>query len=212
MKDIAIFGCGGMGGEILSLIHDINSYSQQYNVVGFVVDDEYYIKGNKVEGFPVYSREWLLNHRDDLECACAIGYPKDRRKVMESLSKDGIRFETLIHPTSGIRNKESIGEGSTIQSHSLVGRSVTLGKGVFLNSMVCIGHNCCVGDYVTCFPKSQISGGCKIGEAALIGSMAFINERRKIGKEAVVAPGSIVFRSVKDERHVMGNPAKEIKL
>ena len=46
----------------------------------------------------------------------------------------------------------------------------------------------------------------------MIGAMAFINERITVGKEAVVAAGSIVFLRVKDHTHVMGNPAHKVEL
>ena len=52
----------------------------------------------------------------------------------------------------------------------------------------------------------------RIGEAACIGAMSFIIEKIKIGAEAVIAPGSIVFCNVKEGIHVMGNPAKRIEL
>ena len=40
MKDIAIFGVGGFGREVLALIQDINRVEPQWNIVGFF-DDGY---------------------------------------------------------------------------------------------------------------------------------------------------------------------------
>lgn len=38
MKDIAIFGVGGFGREVLTLIEDVNRISPTWNVIGFFDD------------------------------------------------------------------------------------------------------------------------------------------------------------------------------
>lgn len=211
--DLVIYGAGGMARETLCLVNDINDHKHVYNFLGFVVDDEYYHSNMIVDDYPVFNRDWLVDHKDDVACVCAIGYPKDRRSVMERLKEDKVRFETLIHPLAFVAEKNHIGEGCIIGAYCSTSVSVHVGDGVFFNAcMVTVGHDCTLDDYVTCFPKAQISGGCHIGEAALIGSMAYIHEHRTIGAEAVVAPGSIVMRNVKPGMHVMGNPAKIIDI
>lgn len=37
MKDIAIFGVGGFGREVLTLIQDINKVEPTWNVIGFLM-------------------------------------------------------------------------------------------------------------------------------------------------------------------------------
>lgn len=211
MLDLMIYGIGGMAKETVRLIETINKSEHKYNIVGFAVDDSYYEDNKSVLGLSVYRRKWLVDRREELCCVCCIGYPQDRRKVMGSLKEDGVHFETIIHPTAYVDEESVLEEGCIIGSYCGISPECKLGKGVFLNApMVIIGHNCILGDYVTCFPKSQISGGCKIGEAALIGSMAYLHENRKVGKEAVIAPGSVVMRNVDEKTHVIGNPAKKI--
>ncbi len=213
MKDIVIYGIGGMAKETFALIEDINKKKSTYNCVAFSVDDSYYIDGMDLMGHKVYKREWLLKHKDEVKCVCCVGYPKDRRQVMSGLEAEGISFETLIHPTASVSDASHIGCGSIIGAYCGISVDAKLGKGVFLNScMVSIGHDCILDDYVTCFPKAQISGGCRIGEAALIGSLSYIHEKKRIGREAIIAPGSIVMRNVQDGKYAMGNPAKIMEL
>ena len=50
MKDIAIFGVGGFGREVLALIQDINRVEPQWNIVGFF--DDGYEKGLMINGYP----------------------------------------------------------------------------------------------------------------------------------------------------------------
>ncbi|MCR4754937.1 MAG: acetyltransferase [Lachnospiraceae bacterium] len=213
MKDLLIFGAGGMARETEWLIRGLNQCGYKYNLIGFCVDDEYYFQNMKVETYPVFSKEWLLEHKDDVSCVFAIGYPKGRRKVMTELKDKGVRFTTLIHPNASVADREKIGSGSIIGEYCTVSVGAVLGEGVFLNGpMVVIGHDSVLGDYTTCFPKAQISGSCQIGESVLIGSMSYIHEKKIIGKEAVIAPGSIVMHNMKPGTHAMGNPARIINI
>ncbi len=211
--DLVIYGAGGMARETMIMVNDINEKKKTFHFLGYAVDDEYFIDGMTVDDQLVYSRDWLLTHKDDVECVCAIGYPKERRNVMNSLKGEGVRFATLIHPQASVINIESVGKGCIIGAFCSVSVGTHVGEGVFMNScMVTVGHDSVLDDYVTCFPKAQISGGCHIGEAALIGSLAYIHENKNIGAEAVVAPGSVVLRNVKRGMHAIGNPAKVFDL
>lgn len=212
MQDIVLFGAGAMAREVSTLIQEINSEKASFHLVGYAVDDAFYDDGMKIRGVSVVSREWLVKHKDDVVCACAIGYPKERRKAQKELLQEGVRFTNLIHPTTIIGEGSVIGNGCILQGWTSITTDCTLGDGIFMNGDVTIGHDAVLEDYVTCFPRCQISGQVRIGEAVCIGAMAFINAKRKIGAEAVVAPGSIVFNNVKAGTHVMGNPAKRVEI
>ena len=213
MQNLIIFGAGGMARETVAIIDSLNYPEKIYDLMGFAVDDEYYEVGRHIMGYPVYSRKWLLDHKDNLVCVCGIGYPKDRRRVMLDLEKNGVKFVTVISPYAYVADKSAVGEGCIIGAYCFVSPDVSIGKGVFLNGpMVAIGHDSTVGSFVTCFPKAQISGKCSIGEAALIGSMAYVHEKKTVGEEAVVAPGAVVLRNVKAGAYAIGNPARNENL
>lgn len=212
MQDLVLFGAGATAREVPTLIRDINREKPSFRLVGYAVDDAFYEDGIKIREVPIVSREWLVKHKDDIVCACAIGYPKERRKVQKELIQEGIRFTNLIHPATIMGEGCVIGNGCIWHGGCQITVDCNLGDGIFLNGDVTIGHDSVLEDYVTCFPRCQISGQVRIGEATCIGAMSFINERRKIGAEAVIAPGSIVFNNVKAGTHVMGNPAKRIEI
>lgn len=48
MKDIAIYGVGGFGREVLTLIQDINRQRHEWKIVGFF--DDGYPKGKMING------------------------------------------------------------------------------------------------------------------------------------------------------------------
>ncbi len=212
MKNLVIYGAGGMAAETAYLVKEINEVKPEYNIVAFVVDDKWYQENMDLYGIPIKKREWLIENKENIVCSCAIGYPKDRMRIQEELKRDGVKFINLIHPSVKIYQGVSIGEGCIFALNSLISSGAKIGDGVFLSGLVHIGHDSEVADYVTCFPKSQISGGSKIGTGTLIGAMSFINEKKKIGDFAVVAPGSIVLSNVKSNSYVIGNPAKKIDL
>ena len=51
MKDIAIFGVGGFGREVLTLIKHINQSKPTYRIIGFF--DDGHEQGEMVNGYPV---------------------------------------------------------------------------------------------------------------------------------------------------------------
>lgn len=212
LQNLVIFGAGGLAKECHMLIQAINDSGSKIRQIAYVVDDNWRTEKQEIFGIPVKNEQWLIEHKDNVVCTCAIGYPKARREVQKRLTKEGIRFINLIHPNARIGEGSIIGVGCILQEYSGITVDCRLGDGVFLNGHAIVGHDSLLEDYVTCFPKSQISGKVWIGEAASIGSMAFVNEKIKIGAEAVVAPGSIVFNNVKERTYVMGNPAKRIEI
>ena len=209
-----LIGAGGMGKEIAYLVEVINrKTSAGIKLAGFAVEKEYYIEGQSIMGYPMIGDlDWVKCHKDDIICACCIGYPQPRKRVMKELKNGGVDFMNLIHPDIEIPSGTSIGNGCIIQHGSGISVDVRIGDGVFLNGDLGIGHDAILGDYVTVFPGTRISGKCSIGEAVTIGAMSFIMERVKIGNNAVIAPGSVVYSKIKEGTHVMGNPAHRVDL
>lgn len=214
IKELVLYGAGGMGAEISFLVEQINRVQPTYHLLGFVVDSEYYRENVFINGYPLLGdAKWLLEHKDEVVCTCAIGNPAARHKVQESMEVQGVRFETLIHPTAAINPSSAIGAGSVIGRSCGVSDNVQIGKGCFMNGpVVSVGHDVKIGNYTILMPKVQISGHCRIGNEVMVGGCSFINPHIKVEDKAVIAPGSVVFGRVKAETHVLGNPAHKIDL
>ena len=202
-----------MAKECACLVEEINGNKREFDLMGFVIDSDYLGGKNFLCGYPILGNtDWLYDHKDDVLCVCAVGYPKQRRDVMERLEYKGIQFTSLISPDTRRWKGFTFGDGCIIYPGCEISCDVSLGKGVFLSSFTVLGHDCNLKDYVTCFPKSQISGKCHINETASIGSMAFLNEGITVEAGAVVAPGSVVFTRVRENTYVMGNPAHKMSI
>ena len=99
MKKIVLFGAGGFARETAYLIERINNVRAAYELLGFIVDDDYYRDGLEINGYPVLgTRQWLITHKNEVVCTCAIGEPGPREAIQEELEQKGIQFETLISP------------------------------------------------------------------------------------------------------------------
>lgn len=124
------------------------------------------------------------------------------------LKSKGAKFETIIAPWSIIPDNIQIGEGSIISPY-LIMPGVKIGN--FANVMGCmVGSQAEIGDYSTITGFANITNA-KIGKRVFVGSHAVIMNQRKIGDDAFICVGSVVFNNVKQGQKVFGIPAKRVK-
>lgn len=212
MKDLVLFGAGGSGREIAYLVETINKAKPEYNLLGFVDDNES-TWGKNLNGYSVLGGfDWLKENKDHVYCTVTIGTMKSRVAVCDKLDREGIMFETLIHPSASIGSCVEFGRGCIVNEKCELTCNIKIGDFVFLNSDTCLGHDDIVGRYTIFNPHSIIAGGCVIGERVMIGGMSFVVQLARIGDDVVVAPGSVVYGRVKSGLHIMGNPAKKIDI
>lgn len=214
MRDLVIFGAGGFAREAAVLVGSINQCRPQtYRLLGFVVDEEYFVPGTVINTVPVLGDiNWLIAHRDEVCCNIAIGEPQPRKRIFQLLKDQGIKLETLISPEVYVDPSNKIGEGCYIGYRTVLSVNSVIGDGVFINTDCILGHDLGIGDYSTLWHRVTVSGDCTIGSGVQVGGGSYIIPKRKIGDNAVVAAGSVVFSNVKAGTHVLGNPAKRITL
>lgn len=208
-EDIVIYGAGGFARETLWLIESF--LNDKYKVLSFVVGNEYYNAAPKeLCGKPVYPEEFLIDKKPRLGVALAFALPAARKRIFNMLKEcnENLFFPVLIHPTTILAPDVEIGEGTIIRGAGLLSVGVKVGRGVLINGSNNLGHDVVIEDFCAIMPRCTISGNVTIGECSSIGAMSFILEKKHIGKNCVVAPGSIVLRSFADKVTVMGNPAK----
>lgn len=209
MKDIVIIGSGGFGREVAWLIEDINKVNREWNIIGFVDDNEK-IKGTKINGYEVIGNvEWLKNQ--ELNVVNAIGDPIVKKKVMTRLEESGNTYPVLIHPSVIYSDKTCFGEGSIICAGNIITVNIEIGKHVIINLDCTIGHDALLGDYTTVLPSVNISGFAKIGQCASIGTGSAIIQCITVGKNTVVGAGSVVVKDLPANCTAVGAPAKPIK-
>ena len=212
LKRIVLYGAGGFGKEVASIIEVINKKQPTYELLGFVDDGELFHKGVMINGYPwLGGNDWLVENRENVYCTCTIGNAFLKALIQKRLTEQGVRFETIIALGGFVGQFTEIGKGCVFYGGVTISVNCKIGDGVLLNQNCSIGHDVIIGDYTTVMPSTGISGGCKIGEMVSIGGHAFIVPKRKIGDKAIIAAGSIVFTNVRQSTTVLGNPAKRIK-
>lgn len=205
MKNLVIYGAGGLGIEVLELINNINEKSAIWNVVGFY--DDYVKEGSVVSSMRVLGGLEDLRQSDFKSVVIAIGNPEVRANLMLSLTEK--EFPVLIHPTVVLPEiSVSIGSGSIIAANTFISVNTIIEKGVLINVGCSIGHNVEIGKFCTINPGVRVSGTVKMGDAVYVGVGAILSNNITITSGVKIGAGSVVLKSVDKKSTLFGNPAR----
>jgi sugar O-acyltransferase (sialic acid O-acetyltransferase NeuD family) len=209
MKDVVIIGAGGFGREVTWLIEDINKVKKEWNIIGFVDDDEN-IHGTEINGYKVVGNiDWLK--KQELNVVNAIGEPLVKKKVIESLKGSKNIYPVLIHPSVIYSNKVSFGEGSIVCAGNIITVNIEIGKHVTINLDCTIGHDAVLGNYTTVLPSVNVSGFVRTEECVNIGTGSAVIQGVTIGANTIIGAGAVVVRDLPSNCTAVGSPAKPIK-
>jgi len=202
-----VIGAKGYAKEVLEIIKENNLLE---NLVFY--DDVNSDIGEKVfDTFPI-----LKNYDDakdyftkiDNKFIIGIGNPNFRKMVFEKFVSLGGIPQSIIAKSAFIGSFDNhIDIGTNIMQKAVLTNSISIGKGVIINQLTSIGHDVLISDFVEICPNVSISGNCSIGENTFIGTSSTILPKLKIGKNVVIAAGSVVTKDVPDNCMVAGIPA-----
>lgn len=212
MREIAIFGVGGFGREVLALIKDINKVKPTWNIVGFF--DDGHEKGELINGFPVLGKTEELNRwPTPISLAVSIGNPKVKKNIIDKVSNPLVDYPTLIHPLVWVGDKEfvEIGKGCIICAGTLITTNIKIEDFVILNLGCTVGHDSVIKKYSSFMPSGNISGEVTIGEGVYVGTGAKIINQLEIGEYTIVGAGAVVSKTLPARCTAVGVPAKPIK-
>jgi sugar O-acyltransferase (sialic acid O-acetyltransferase NeuD family) len=211
MKEICIYGAGGLGKEIYSLIMAINRKSPEWNITGFY--DDAYPRKEQCMGLPVIGDLNDLRHSPQSEyLIMAIGDTATKRKVIEMLKGVEIEFPVLIHPTVTIDMPDTvaIGGGSIIAAGARLTADIDIGRHVLINLNATIGHDASLDDYCSIMPSVNIAGNVHLSQGVFVGAGASVINGLLVGQNTTIGAGAVVVRDVPADSLVAGVPAKPI--
>lgn len=189
---VVIFGTG----QIAELVYFYLTHDSDFEVYGFVVDDEHLstrsffglptLSASKVDlDFPPqefsmfvamsYSKMNRLRS-DKCEWARARGY-----QLVSYVSSRATTYNDLIH-----------GDNCLILEDNTVQPFVRLGNNVFLWSGNHIGHHSVIEDNVFISSHCVVSGNCNIGHHSFLGVNSTVQNDVEVGAECFVGPQSLV--------------------
>jgi len=211
-KKLIIIGAGGCGREVAQIATDIQrTNTTDWELYGFIddnpnaldnVDCNVSLLGN--------IQEWVP--KEDELFICAIGNPTLREKLTVILEEKGANFTSLIHPTVIIASSARYEPGLVVYPFTSISVNTNIGKHVLINMHNAVGHDACIGSYSVLSSFCDITGHVHIGKKVFLGSHVSVAPGLKIGDNANVGLGSVVVSSIKEGKHVFGNPARMLKL
>ena len=203
MKDLVIVCAGGFGREVYYIAKALG----RWNIKGFIDDNPHALDGVNI-ALPIIGtiRDWMPS--DNEVFVLGVSNPKTKEVLVNLMKGKGAVFETLIAPYARVNETAKIGEGCIITGS--VGDCVNIGN--FVNVMgSMIGQDSTIDDYSTTTGYTNIVCAY-LGKRVFVGSHAVVLNDRKVGDDAFICAGSIVFNNVKAGIKVFGNPAKKIDL
>ena len=207
MINLYVYGAGGLGKEVTSLVRRLNRIKPRWAIQGFL--DDNIETGTSVSGLPVLgSLHYLTPMNEPSAVVLAISDPKAKRRGYDYLSALGnITFPTLVDPLAYVEESAVLGEGCILMQMCSVSVDSRLGMGCFVNYGTQIAHDCTIGDFVSIMPSVNISGNVTVADEAFIGVQASIRYGLSIGKSSIVGMCSMVLCDVPDHTAVIGQPA-----
>ncbi|MFD2248125.1 acetyltransferase [Pontibacter ruber] len=214
MKDIAIAGAGGLGREVLVLLHQINEVTPQWNILGFY-DDDPALQQTQINGFPCLgSLTDLSQVNRELHVAVAVGYPAVKKQLVTSLQHNScLFFPALVHPSAQPKPYQYIelAEGTLVFQGAVLTTNIRLGKHVLVYLNCTVGHDAVLENFVSLMPGVNLGGNTNLGEGAFLGANATVLQGLQIGSHTKIGAGSVVSNSIPDNCTAVGVPAKIIK-
>lgn len=206
-QPIAIFGAGGLGGEIKALIDRLPGW----NATGFY--DDAIAPETLVHGLPCRGGlSDLLQTSTPTAVVLAIGDPARKMQLAEQLSTHQfVTFPVLVDPAAILLDPASIvlSPGSLVTAGCVLTRAISIGAHTLVNLNVTLGHDVAIGTCCSIMPGANLAGSVILGEGVLVGSGANLINQVRVGDCARVGAGAVVTRDVQAGKTVTGVPARE---
>jgi sugar O-acyltransferase (sialic acid O-acetyltransferase NeuD family) len=198
--DIAIYGPGGFGRELVNMAREAVELSQ--GSVVFLSDDPTEI-GRDVCGVPV-----LAAAKCSIPAVIAVADAGVRRRLAQQVAA-----RDLVSPTHRRGPDVEVGEGAVFCDFTMITASARIGRHFHCNIFSYIAHDCLIGDFVTFAPNVSCNGNVVVEDDVYVGTGAILRQGApgkplRIGKGAVIGMGAVVTKDVPPGVTVVGNPAR----
>lgn len=210
MKQIAIYGAGGFGKEVMILLEHINAVTPKWQVTGFY--DDGIEKNTLINGVTVLGGlEELKAVKVPTAVVIAIGDSNIRFIIRSRLKNVNLEYPTLIHPRAIVGSYVNLGEGTIVTANTILTVNITVGKFVIINLACTVGHDAVLEDFTSFMPSVNISGGVIVRKGAYVGTGAQILNHLEIGAFTKVGAGAVVKESLPAHCTAVGVPAITVK-
>jgi len=206
-KKIVVIGAGGHSKVVCDLIELFSEEFVIYGLIDSCAEPNRYVNGYKIIG----SEDRLADLYEEIDGGIVAIGDNWRRGMMVAKIKEMVpffNFVTLIHPSSVISRKVTIGEGSVILAGAIINSNVSVGEHCIVNTRSSLDHDCNVGSFSSLAPGVTLGGKVIVGDYTAISLGANVIHSIKIGEHTVIGAGATVIRDVGSNVVAYGTPAK----
>lgn len=212
LRPLAIFGAGGLGREVLVLVHQINEHQPTWQLTGFYDDAQPSL--DTLHGLPYLGTAADLNEvAAPLHVVVAVGNSQSRAAVVAQLTSPHVTFATLIHPGVACAPYQNlqIGAGCIITQGCILTTDITLGQHVLLNLGCTVGHDAVLKDFCSLMPHANVGGAAHLETGVYLGTNATVINHVHVGARTIVGAGAVAVRNLPANCTAVGVPAQVIK-
>lgn len=206
---LGIYGTGGSGREVFDMLEMNPSLKKCWDEVIFIDDTKKKGTFSQCRMMPLVDLCREID-KDDIKVVIAVGEPAVRKRLYDRVTENGLRLATIVHPLAQVGGSAKIGEGAVIKEHVTISSDAMIEDNVFINGKTIIGHDVHIGKHCQISSFSMVAGYTQVGAETFIGISGIIRDHLVIGHNVIVSMGAVVMKDVRDNKVVMGNPAREI--
>ena len=173
------------------------------------LDDRINLAGQHILGVPVTAPIPSLDAWQDAGADGFIAIGSNRARQALASRIRGVRWSTVVHPSSLVSRSAHISEGAFVAARAVVQPDARVGYHTIINTGVIVEHDCVIGDYAHLAPGSILTGSVIVGSGVLIGAGCVVVPGITIGDGAVCGAGSVVIADVPPGAVVKGIPARQ---
>ncbi len=196
LKPVLLIGSGGHARVVADMLR-----CSGREILGILSPD--LRRGEDVSGIKVLGDDEVIRNYspEHIELANGIGaLPSKvlRWTLAKSFREKGFCFSTIIHPGAIVARDVRLAEGVQIMAGAVLQPGVTVGRDTIINTRVSVDHDCRIAECCHLAPGVTLSGDVSVGRLSHVGTGACAIHGVSIGKEVIVAAGSIVYRNIPD--------------
>lgn len=207
MKNIVIYGAGGLGRELLGLVNAIDPQKEEWHFLGYIDDNN-----SSNNSLIIGDSSWFDSLNEPVSVVLGIASPQAKARIYDKLQKSSlVEFPILIHPQAYVEPSATLAQGCVISAFCFVAVESSLGICSFLNAGAQLGHDSKIGNFTSLMPQASVAGNVTIGDKTFVGMNASILQGLTIGTDVTVGIGSVLLNNVPDGVTVMGYPARIIQ-
>ncbi len=210
-RQLAIFGAGGLGREVLVLLRQLNAVAPTWDLVGFYDDQP--PATDLIHGLRYLGTAADLNATPTpLAVAVAVGSSASRAAVVARLTSPRLHFPSLIHPSVSAESYQhlELGSGCIITQGCILTTDIRLGRHVLLNLGCTIGHDAVLDDFCSLMPHANVGGEAHLESGVYLGTNATVLNQVRIGARAVLGAGAVAIGNLPADCTAVGVPARVV--